>query len=201
GLWPCPGPPRRPHEEIGPGHESIAAPPQAVFEEAVFHVLRDLHARTGLPRLCLAGGAAMNSVANGKIRAETPFREVFVQPASADSGTALGAALLVPDRGPRRRFVMEHAAWGPEFGPGAIRRAVDAARAALDARGAAVHEAGDDDDLCRETAERLADGWIVGWFQGRMEWGARALGQRSILADPRRADMRETINAKIKLRE
>jgi carbamoyltransferase len=145
----------------------------------------------------------MNSVANGKIREQTPFEDVFVQPAAADNGTALGAAFHVWNQvlGQPRRFVMEHGYWGPEFGAAAIRRALDASRGELERHGCEVRVIDDDDELCRWTAERLVESKIVGWFLGRMEWGARALGHRSILADPRRVDMRDIINTKIKLRE
>ena len=197
------GPARRPQDALQPKHEAIAASLQAVYEEAAFHVLNGLYIRTRLPRLCLAGGCAMNSVANGKIREETPFKEVFIQPAAADNGTALGAAFYVAHHvlGQPRRSVMEHAFWGPEFGDEAIAAAL--ARRAPEIRhlGAARHRIDDEEQLCHWAAERLAEGKIVGWFQGRMEWGARALGNRSILADPRRANMREIINTKIKFRE
>jgi carbamoyltransferase len=197
------GPARRPDEPLTARHEAIAASLQAVFEEAALHVLTALHRRTGLSRLCLAGGCAMNSVLNGKIRERTPFREVYVQPAAGDNGTALGAALYVWHhvRGHPRGFVMDHGYWGPAFDDREIEAALAAARPRLEAEGCRVERRGDDDALCRWTAERLAEGRIVGWFQGRMEWGSRALGNRSILADPRRADMREIINTRIKLRE
>jgi carbamoyltransferase len=197
------GPARRPQDPVGPQHEAIAASLQVVFEEAAFHVLRALHKRTGLSRLCLAGGCAMNSVFNGKIREQTPFQEVYVQPAAADNGTALGAALYVWHQllGRPRGFVMDHAFWGPAFGRDGVRSAVRARTADLDRLGCEMREIADDEERCRWTAERIADGNIVGWFQGRMEWGARALGNRSIVADPRRADMRDVINAKIKFRE
>ena len=166
-------------------------------------MLRGLHARTRLPRLCLAGGCAMNSVANGKIREETPFRQVFVQPAAGDNGTALGAAFHVWSRLPGG---LGASSWTtPTGGRRSVPRpcggrSTSAARS-WRGRACSVAELGDDEALCRFTAERLGEGQVVGWFQGRMEWGARALGNRSILADPRRADMREIINAKIKLRE
>ena len=202
-LEECLGAARRPDEAILPRHEAVAASLQVVFEEAALHVLNALHRRTGLRRLCLAGGCALNSVLNGKICERTPFREIYIQPAAADNGTSLGAALYVWHRILRqpRRFVMEHAYWGPEFGENDIRQALEVARADIDRVGCTIRTMSDSDELCRWTAGRLAAGKIVGWFQGRMEWGARALGNRSILADPRRADMRETINAKIKLRE
>jgi carbamoyltransferase len=197
------GPARRRDEPVTEWHEAIAASLQVVFEEAAFHVLNGLHAATKLSRLCLAGGCAMNSVANGKIRDRTPFEEVYIQPASGDNGTALGAAFYVWHQVLKqpRRFVMRHSYWGPGFdGP-----AIDAALTARadDVRALECHRETIDDReaLCAWTAERIAEGLVVGWFQGRMEWGARALGNRSILADPRRADMRETINTKIKFRE
>jgi carbamoyltransferase len=197
------GPARRSDGPLEPRHEAIAASLQVVFEEAVFHVLGALHARTGLRRLCLAGGCAMNSVANGKIRERTPFEEVYVQPAAGDAGTALGAAFHVWHRilGRPRAFVMEHAYWGPAFDEAEIERELAAQAGELARGGCRVARHETEDDLCRWTAERIADGKVVGWFQGRMEWGARALGNRSIVADPRRPDMREIINAKIKLRE
>jgi carbamoyltransferase len=197
------GPARRAQEPLQPRHEAFAASLQMVFEETAVHVLNALYKRTGLPRLCLAGGCAMNSVMNGQIRERTPFREVFIQPAAADNGTALGAALYTTHHhlGRPRRFVMEHAYWGPEFSDTQVGQAIDAVRGALDEAGCTVQQIVDRDKLCWWTAERLAEGKIVGWFEGRMEWGARALGNRSILADPRRAAMRDIINAKIKFRE
>jgi carbamoyltransferase len=190
------GPPRRSDEPLERRQESIASSLQVVFEETVFHILNDLYVKTGIPQLCLAGGCAMNSVMNGKIRKMTPFEEIYVQPAAADNGTALGAALYVWNQtlGQPRRSVMEHGYWGPEYSNDEIRKL-------LVSRKLRYHEFPDDELLCSWTAERIADGKVVGWFQGRMEWGARALGNRSILADPRRPDMREIINTKIKFRE
>jgi carbamoyltransferase len=197
------GPARRADEPLEPRHEAIAASLQAVFEEAAFHILDALYRRTRLRRLCLAGGCAMNSVMNGKIRERTPFQEVYVQPAAADNGTALGAAFQVHHQvlGAPRDFVMEHAFWGGEFGEEASGRAIDERSAEIERLGCRRRQIGDDEALCRWTAEHLAEGRIVGWFQGRMEWGARALGNRSILADARLGDMRDIINTKIKLRE
>ncbi len=197
------GPARRPDEPVTERHEAVAASLQLVFEEAALHLLRGLAARTGQTRLCLAGGCAMNSVMNGKIRAQTPFREVFIQPAAGDNGTALGAAFHVwnHELGGARGFVMEHSYWGPSFGRREIERALGERDADLRATACTVRRIDDEGVLCAWTAERLAHGNVVGWFQGRMEWGARALGNRSILADPRRADMREVLNRKIKLRE
>ncbi len=197
------GPARRPDELILPRHEAIAASLQLVFEEAVLHLLNALHRATRLPRLCLAGGCAMNSVLNGKIRAQTPFKELFIQPAAADNGTALGAASYVQHQILKqpRTFVMEHAYWGPAFPAEALGRWVAEQSGALTRRQCRLTHLPDEEQLCGVVAERLATGKIIGWFQGRMEWGPRALGNRSILADPRRPEMREVLNTKIKFRE
>ena len=195
------GPARRSDEPVTPRHEAMAASLQAVYEECAFTVLRAVHARTGLSRLCLAGGCAMNSVANGRIRQQTPFRDVFIQPAAGDSGTSLGAALHAwHEAGGGRGFVMRHGYWGPSVSDDEIAAALADRRAVIDARATQLPLA-DEQALCEWTADRIAGGQVVGWFQGPMEWGARALGNRSILADPRRTDMRDIINTRIKFRE
>jgi carbamoyltransferase len=195
------GPARGPDEPLEPRHCDIACSAQAVYEEAFVHLLNAVHDRTGDNDLALAGGCAMNSVANGKVRRMTPFRRVYVQAAAGDAGGALGAAFAVWHRlGGRRAFVMEHAYWGPQFAADAA-PLVQTETADLQAQGCRVEAVADERELCRRTARALADGKVVGWFQGRMEWGPRALGNRSILADPRRADMKEILNAKIKRRE
>jgi carbamoyltransferase len=195
------GPPRGSADAIDNRHENLAASLQLVYEEAAFHVLRGAHVRVSRDRLCLAGGCAMNSVANGKIRAFTPFRDVYIQPAAGDNGTALGAALHVwnHELGRSRSGPMTHAYWGTEPRDHDVRSALAASGVA--AAGHRWTELASDTSLCDIVARHLADGRVVGWFQGRMEWGARALGNRSILADPRREDMRAIINAKIKFRE
>jgi carbamoyltransferase len=196
------GPARRPDDPLEAKHEAVAASLQRVFEESAFQILRALHARVRNPRLCLAGGCAMNSVANGKIRSETPFTDVYIQPAAGDNGTALGAALHVWHQlGGERRFEMRHGYWGPQFDETAIARAIDARHTELEARRCARSRIASEEELCEWTAARIAGGRVVGWFQGRMEWGARALGNRSIVADPRRRDMRDIINVRIKFRE
>ncbi len=197
------GPTRRREEPVTERHEAIAASLQVIFEEAAFHVLNGLHEATKLSRLCLAGGCAMNSVANGKIRERTPFKEIYIQPASGDNGTALGAAYWVwnQELGKPRGFVMRHGYWGPSFDSASTRQALEERRGDLEAQGCRIRTIEDQSALCDWTADRIAEGLIIGWFQGRMEWGARALGNRSILADPRRSDMREVINTKIKFRE
>jgi carbamoyltransferase len=196
------GPARCSEDPVSSHHEDLAASIQKVFEDAAFHVLRGVHARVPSDSLCLAGGCAMNSVANGKIRQHTPFTNVFIQPAAGDNGTALGAALEAwhasGDRHDSPR--MEHSYWGTEYDARAI---ADVIRASgVDEPGRCSWRTIDDEGaLCKETAALVAAGNIIGWFQGRMEWGARALGNRSILADPRRRDMRDVINQKIKFRE
>jgi carbamoyltransferase len=197
------GPARRREEPVAAQHEAIAASLQVAHERAAMHVLRHVQKSTAETRLCLAGGCAMNSVANGKIREQTGFREVFIQPASGDNGTALGAAFhawnQIAER--PRGFVMEHGYWGPSFDEAAISAALEEQRQAIDDRGCARRAWADEAALDDWTAAQIANGRVVGWYQGRMEWGARALGNRSIVADPRRADMREIINTRIKFRE
>ena len=176
-------------------HEDVAASLQKVLEEAYLHVIRTLHERTGSRALCLAGGVALNAVANGLVRHETPFEELYIQPAAGDSGTAVGAAFHVWNQtlGHPRGFVMRHADTGPEYGHAEIDAAL--VRAGLSGRVL------DDEELFPTVAKRIADGAVVGWFQGRMEFGPRALGNRSIVADPRRDDMKDILNARIKHRE
>jgi carbamoyltransferase len=189
------GPARDPEEELLPHHWNVAASLQLHLEEIYLHVLGRLHERTGLPNLALAGGVALNAVANGRIRNETGFDEVYVQPAAGDSGTAVGAAYYVWNQELKqpRGFVMRHAYTGPEYGDEEVAAAIDSA--------GLTAERLDDDALFPAVAERIAAGDVVGWFQGRMEFGPRALGHRSIVADPRRADMKDILNARIKQRE
>jgi carbamoyltransferase len=203
------GPARPPDEELTQRHQDLAASLQAVYEERFFALVRALQRRTGLARLALAGGCAMNSLANGKLFDRTDVEEVFIQAAAGDAGTSLGAALWVQHvvlGAPRGGFVMEHAYWGPAYDEEEIRRAIaDAVPGSAGRDGAwgevRIETVRDEDRLADETAEAIARGDVVGWYQGRSEWGPRALGNRSILADPRRADMKEVLNSKIKRRE
>ena len=195
------GPARKPAEELTSHHEDLAHSLQVVYEDCAMHVLNAAYERTHNPRLCLAGGCAMNSVANGKIRTRTPFRDVYIQPAASDNGTALGAAYYIWNQtlGGSRGFVMEHGYWGPTYAEDDV---LEVVREREDAEWEYRVEHFDSaEDVVRTTARLIADGSVVGWYQGRMEWGARALGNRSILADPRRSDMRDLINLKIKFRE
>jgi carbamoyltransferase len=177
-------------------YADIAASIQLVTEEVLLGMARALHARTGMSRLCLAGGVALNSVANGRILRETPFEELYVQPAAGDGGGAVGAALYVYHAvlGQPRKFVMEHAYLGEEHSEADIRRFLDDNRIAYE-------YVEDEDRLLAQVVDTLQDGKVVGWSQGRFEWGPRALGNRSILADPRQAEMKEIVNTKIKFRE
>jgi carbamoyltransferase len=186
---------REPRTELTKQHEDVAAALQAMLEEAYLHLVRAAQRRTGSKNLCLAGGVALNAVANGRILPETDFEHLYVQPAAGDSGIAVGAAYHVwnQELGRPRGFVMEHAYTGPQFTDEECAEA--------------IREAGfefeqlDDERLFAHVAERLAEGDVVGWFQGRMEFGPRALGNRSIVTDPRRDDMKDILNARIKHRE
>jgi carbamoyltransferase len=203
------GPARRPGEELTQRHKDLAASLQKIYEDRFFALVRALQRRTGLKRLALAGGCAMNSLANGKLFDQTDVEEVFIQAAASDAGTSLGAALYVHHAvlgAPRNGFVMEHSYWGPAYGEREIREAIAAAVLESGGRDGAwgevrIETVSDEDRLADDTAEAIARGDVVGWYQGRSEWGPRALGNRSILADPRRADMKDVLNLKIKRRE
>lgn len=196
------GPRRKPTDTIEDHHRDIARSVQAMYEEAFFGLLLPLQKRSGMTNLALAGGCGANSVANGKVRRQTPFRQVYVQSAAGDAGGAIGAAFAAWSQlGGNRRFVMDHAYWGPHHSQDDIAALIKTHRSEIDASGCAVAEIGDEAALCARTAEAVAEGKVVGWFQGRMEWGPRALGNRSIVCDPRRADMKAILNAKIKRRE
>jgi carbamoyltransferase len=190
------GPSRRDGSEpLEDRHRNIAASLQKRLEEVELGMLCELHRRTGLTDLCLAGGVALNCVVNGKIFDNTPFRRVYVQPAANDAGTSIGAAYFVHHQhlGRPREFVMDHAYLGPGYNDSEVRRAFEQTRVA--------YRQLSESEVIDKTAQALADGKIVGWFQGRMEFGPRALGNRSILADPRRAEMKDILNARIKHRE
>ncbi|MDH5527213.1 MAG: carbamoyltransferase [Nitrospirota bacterium] len=197
------GPARVQGAPITPRHTDIARSIQAMYEEAFFALLNKVHRRYGSDQLVLAGGCAMNSVANGKIYAHTPFRKLYIQASPGDAGGAIGAALAAwhlsePDA---PRSPLNTAALGPSFTDREIGLIIKDYWDRLRARDCAVRSAGSDDELCNQVADHLAVGKVVGWFQGRMEWGPRTLGNRCILADPRREDMKDILNAKIKRRE
>ncbi len=194
------GPERTPGEPVEQRHHNLASSLQARLEEVYLGMLKKLADRTGLKAVCLAGGVAFNCVANGKIFDATTFEQVFVQPAAGDAGLAIGAAYYVWHQklGHPRSFVMEHSYWGPEFSREEIRRAIETS--GIGQNGFAVQECGEQEAATRAAAI-IAEGKILGWFQGRAEWGPRALGNRSIVADPRRPNMKEILNRRIKHRE
>jgi carbamoyltransferase len=197
------GPPRDPENDDYYGKwADVAASCQAAYEEVFFHILDALYRKTKLTRLCLAGGCALNSTANGKIFERTPFKEVFIQPAAGDNGTSLGAALHVAhaELDQPRGFVMEHAFTGPSFSDADVEAALEAARGGGWDPKASIRRL-DDAALFDRVAQSVADGKVVGWYQGAMEFGPRALGNRSIVADPRRSDMKDILNSRIKRRE
>ena len=183
-------------EEENQFYADIAASIQTVTEEIILNLVRAVHDQTKIPNLCLAGGVALNSVANGRIINETPFEDLYIQPAAGDGGGALGAALHFWHTGlnQRKRVVMDHVYWGADFDDNHI-------ASALTASGFSAKQYTNDDELAQAAAERIASGKVIGWFQGRAEWGPRALGNRSILADPRKSEMKDIVNTKIKFRE
>ncbi len=188
--------PNDPVVQLNQHYADIAASIQRVTEETIIKMLRWLHAETGLKNVCMAGGVALNSKANGRFLKETPFENVFIQPAAGDSGGALGAALYAYHvlLGQPRRFVQEHNYWGAAYDEAEILQA-------LASTGFHYEVAPSDEALTARVVDDILAGKVIAWFQGRFEWGPRALGSRSIMADPRRADMKEIINAKIKFRE
>jgi carbamoyltransferase len=196
------GPRRMPDDPLEDRHRNIARSAQAMYEEAFFHLIQTAQKKHGLTDLALAGGCAMNSVANGKVRRVTPFKRVYVQAAAGDAGGAIGAAFSVWHKfSGKRSFVMDHAYWGPAFSSDNVAELLSEHKTQIAQAGCVVEEIPDEAVLCQRTASAIADGKVVGWFQGRMEWGPRALGNRSILCDPRRTDMKTILNAKIKRRE
>ncbi|HEV8306239.1 MAG TPA: carbamoyltransferase [Methylomirabilota bacterium] len=195
-LYDDPSPPSAEELRRNQYYADVAASIQRVTEDILLAMANQLYRDTGLPRLCIAGGVGLNSVANYKILRQTPFEEIFIQPAAGDSGGALGAALYayhVLLQKPRR-FVLDHAYWGETF-------PADAIEADLEQTGSPYELIRDDDKLFERVVDALLAGKVVGWYQGRFEWGPRALGNRSILADPRQERMKDIVNIKIKFRE
>lgn len=195
-----------PHrEETGPierRHQNIAASLQKRLEEVIFSQLNGLYEiyvrkeRQRIHKLCMAGGVAFNCVVNGKIFDYTAFRDIYIPPAPGDAGLAIGAAYYLWHQflGEPRGFSMEHAYWGPRYNSEVVIEE-------LNRGGCHIIKIENENELCKRTAQEIANGKIVGWFQGRMEWGPRALGNRSILADPRRNEMKDVLNKRIKNRE
>ena len=194
------GPPRQPEAPITEREMDVAASIQAVTEEAMLRASRHVHAETGMRNLCLAGGVALNCVGNGRLLREGPFDEVWIQPAAGDAGGALGVALFIWHQllDHPRQVRTPDAQRGSLLGP---RASDDGIRAFLHGAGAVYEEYPDDGSLCDAVADLLAHEQVVGWYQGRMEFGPRALGSRSIFGDPRSRDMQSVMNRKIKFRE
>ena len=194
------GPPRTPESPLTERHMDIAASVQAVTEEAMLRMARHVHEVTGMDHLCLAGGVALNCVANGRVLREGPFEQVWIQPAAGDAGGALGVALLIWHQlldNPRPHDQLDYqegSCLGPAFSNDQVQRFLDDA-------GAVYERFDDDQQLCQEVASQIADEKVIGWMQGRMEFGPRALGGRSILGDARSTRMQSVMNLKIKFRE
>lgn len=210
------GPARKSHEPLEQKHKDIARSVQAMYEEAFFAILSSLHRQYGCDDLVLAGGCGMNSVANGKVLRHSKFKRLYVQSAAGDAGGAIGAAMqaaanldkLMPAtahalHGDEKLShpVMDHAYLGWSATEVAINKTLQDRKVAIAAAKCKIATFGDERKLCKTVAAHVADGKVVGWFQGRMEWGPRALGNRSIVCDPRRADMKDILNLKIKRRE
>ena len=196
------GPRRNPDDPLENEHRDLARSVQTMYEEAFFNLISKVQSNTGLTDITLAGGCAANSVANGKVRRQTSYKRVYVQSAAGDAGGAIGAAFAVWNKlGGKRDFVMDHAYWGPQFSPTEIGVLIGEHRSEIESSGCVIEQVNKEAELCRRAAEYVMDGKVVGWFQGRMEWGPRALGNRSIVCDPRRADMKAILNEKIKRRE
>ncbi len=193
------GPRRQKDEPLTQRHYNLAASLQAALEEVLVAYWNGIAERSNQRALCLAGGVAFNCVANAKVFDATPFEQVYVQPAAGDAGLSVGAAFAVNHGvlGRPREFTMSHAYWGPSFSQSQIAQAAGSAGISEDAEVSQLEES----TLVELTARRIAAGDIVGWFQGAAEWGPRALGNRSILADPRRPEMKDILNRRIKHRE
>jgi carbamoyltransferase len=190
-------------DDLSQHHMDIACSVQKVYEDAFFHILNSLHDEFNVDQVTLSGGCAMNSVANGKIYRRSPFKQVYIQSAAGDAGGAIGAAFVVANElgETKDRFYMDHAYWGPSFDNSYHEKLLTDNQKELNLAGCSVDFVKDEEILCKQTAEAISDGLVIGWFQGRMEWGPRALGNRSILGDPRREDMKDILNLKIKRRE
>src|SRR5437588_3681027 len=197
------GAPRDPDAPLEQRHKDLARSAQIVYEEAFFALLLALHRRYPVPNLALSGGCAMNSVANGKVYLRTPFRKMYLPAAAGDAGGAIGAAACVLSDvgGQTARIHLDDAYNGPRFPNEEIGKLIESRKEEIRNGSCDISQVLDQDELCRRTSAAIAAGKVVGWFQGRMEWGPRALGNRSILCDPRRGDMKEILNAKIKRRE
>jgi len=193
---------RQKMEPLDKRYKDIAATLQKRLEEAIFYLLKDT-VKKDIEALCISGGVGFNCVVNGKIFDNTAFKKIYVPAASGDAGLAIGSAFYFWNQilGMPRSFEMKDAYTGPEFSESEIELEIKKQKGKLDSSNYTIEKIEDNDKLCYKIAEDIATGKIIGWFQGRMEWGPRALGNRSILADPRRADMKDILNKRIKHRE
>ena len=200
------GPARKKDQELTQRHKDIAHSVQVMYEEAFFHLLNKLHKRYDLDNLAISGGCGMNSVANGKVLLKTPFKRIYVQAAAGDAGGAIGAALMtwhkVGGKNSKKRVSPhEHAYWGPSFSNDYISNLLKLQKDRINKENCVIENFLDFSQLAKLIASEIEKGKVIGWFQGKMEWGPRALGNRSIICDPRRPDMKNILNLKIKRRE
>lgn len=200
------GPARKKDEELTQHHKNIAHSIQAMYEEAFFHLLNKLHQKYDIDNLGIAGGCGMNSVANGKVLLKTPFKKIYVQAAAGDAGGAIGAALFTwhqigGHKANQRINPHYHAYWGPSYTNDYIKNLLNLENNRIKKENCTITNFLNNSKIAKMTANEIAKGKVVGWFQGRMEWGPRALGNRSIVCDPRRSDMKDILNIKIKRRE
>ena len=200
------GPARKNDQELTQKHKDIAHSVQAMYEEAFFHLLNKLFEKYNLDNLAIAGGCAMNSVANGKVLLKTPFKKIYIQAAAGDAGGAIGAALTtwhktIGEKSKKRITPHSHAYWGPSFKNDYIRDLLNTQKKRIETENCIMENFSEISKLTKLTAAEIANGKVIGWFQGKMEWGPRALGNRSIICDPRRSDMKDILNLKIKRRE
>ena len=200
------GPARKKNEEITQHYKNIAHSVQLMYERSLFHLLNKLHEKYKIDNLAIAGGCGMNSVANGKISLNTPFKKIYIQSAAGDAGGAIGAALMTwhnlgGQNAQKRVESHDHAYWGPSFSNDYIDNLLNSQKYRLEKENYDVKYFSDFSKITKITAIEITKGKVIAWFQGRMEWGPRALGNRSIICDPRRSDMKEILNVKIKRRE
>ena len=200
------GPARSNDQELTQKHKDIAHSVQAMYEEAFFHLLNKLYEKYKLDNLAIAGGCAMNSVANGKVLLKTPFKKIYIQAAAGDAGGAIGAALMTwhktgDEKSKKRIIPHDHAYWGPSFSDDYISNLLKLQKQRIEKENCIIKNFSEISQLTKLTAAEIAKGKVIGWFQGKMEWGPRALGNRSIICDPRRSNMKDILNLKIKRRE
>lgn len=196
------GPVRDKNQPLEQHHKDIARSIQDCYERTFFHMLNAKHKQHGTDNLTIAGGCGMNSVANGKVHLNTPYKQVYIQSAAGDAGGAIGAAVIAGQRhGVNSDFVMSHSYWGPSYSDEQLKTLIERHEAEFVAADCQIKLDLKLSALVDHVSDHIIDGRVIGWFQGAMEWGPRALGNRSILGDPRRNDMKDILNLKIKRRE